>query len=211
LTILPYSASVADMKPNNTVGLDSHALATLRYIRQSIDSANVVSLPGSAGYALGAIGLATAGLSFLPSLAAHWFVLWLCAAVPAFCVATCLLLRPGSIRELGLTPTPMRKFALCLLPCLFAGAVMTAVLWSQASIQPIRGLWLITYGCALLSASVLTTSALAVMGCGFVCLGVAGLFADTHIQAALMGIGFGGLHVLFAVLIGREARHARKA
>jgi hypothetical protein len=42
---------------SNTVALDSHALGTLQYIRASIDAAGLLAVPGSAGIAMGAVGI----------------------------------------------------------------------------------------------------------------------------------------------------------
>ena len=53
------------------VNLDMHAIATLRYIRASMEGAGSVAIPGSAGIAMGGIGLAAAGLSLMPNLERH--------------------------------------------------------------------------------------------------------------------------------------------
>lgn len=194
------------MNPNNMVSMDSHAVATLQYIRASMERAGSVALPGSAGFAMGSIGCVVAALSLLPSLRNYWLPLWLAAAVPAACLGAALVARQGTLRRLVLAGTPLHKFALCLAPGLFAGLVTTAVLWSAELMQPIRGLWLLAYGCALISASAVTTRMLTWMGCGFACCGFAALLASDAQQNVLMGAGFGGLHILFAVLIGRENR-----
>ncbi|MFZ1906639.1 MAG: hypothetical protein WAU56_14730, partial [Steroidobacteraceae bacterium] len=65
------------MRPGNTVHMESHAVATLRYIRESMDAAGSVAVPGSAGIALGAIGLAAALLASTPALRAWWLLIWL--------------------------------------------------------------------------------------------------------------------------------------
>jgi hypothetical protein len=48
------------MRPSNTVTLDSHAAATLRYIRESMEAAGTIALPGSAGVVMGLVGLTAA-------------------------------------------------------------------------------------------------------------------------------------------------------
>lgn len=194
------------MKPNNMVSMDSHAAATLSYIRASMERAGSVALPGSAGFAMGSIGCIAAALSLLPPLQNHWLPLWLAAAVPAMCIGAALVARPGSLRYSVLAGTPLRRFVLCLVPGLFAGAVTTAVLWSAELTRPVRGLWLISYGCALISASAVTTRMLTRMGCAFAVLGAVALIAGDVQQNLLMGAGFGGLHLAFGIVIGRENR-----
>ena len=86
---------------------------------------------------------------------------------------------------------------------------MTVVHWSNGNTHAIPGTWLLFYGCALISASVSATRMLALMGACFVALGLLALLAPDRPQMLLLGAGFGGLHVLFGVLIGRKG-HERQ-
>jgi hypothetical protein len=197
------------MRPANTVRIESHAAATLRYIRASMDGAASVAVPGSAGIAMGGVGLLAMALSSAPSLREHWLAIWLAAAAVAAGVGLPLITQPSSLRGLTLSGTPVRKFALCLLPSLFAGVVMTGVHWSSGNLHAIPGTWLLLYGCALISASVATTRTIAVMGASFVALGLAALLVRSELQVLMLGAGFGGLHILFGLLIGRETHDSQ--
>jgi hypothetical protein len=185
------------------VNLDMHAIATLRYIRASMDAAGSVAIPGSAGIAMGMIALAAAALSYMPDLEAHWFAIWLGAAPLAAGVGAMLLARSGSLAAFVATGTPGRKLALGLAPSVFAGAVMTVVLWNADRTQAIPGTWLLLYGCALISASVSTTAIVAWMGACFAALGVVALLSPSALQVPLLALGFGGLHIVFGILIAR--------
>jgi hypothetical protein len=55
---------------------------------------------------------------------------------------------------------------------------------------------------------VAATRTIAIMGLAFVALGLVSLFLPDAPQIYMLGAGFGGLHVLFGILIGR-ARHDR--
>jgi hypothetical protein len=189
---------------SNTVQIESHAVATLRYIRASMDGAASVAVPGSAGIAMGGVGLLAMALSCVPSLRAPWLGIWLVAAIVAAGVGLPLITQPASLRGLTLSGTPVRKFALCLLPSLFGGVVMTGVHWSSGNLHAIPGTWLLLYGCALISASVATTRTIAFMGASFVILGVGALLVGSELQVFMLGAGFGGLHLLFGLLIGRN-------
>jgi hypothetical protein len=197
------------MRSTNTVRIDSHAALTLQYIRSSMEAATSVAVPGSAGIAMGGVGLLAAAFSSAPGLHRHWFGIWLVAAVVAGFLGGSLIARPSSVRGLRLSGTPFRKFALCLLPSLFAGTVMTGVHWAYGNLHAIPGTWLLLYGCALIAASVPTTRTIGVMGGLFVALGLLALLAPESLQMLMLGLGFGGLHVLFGFLIGWET-HARK-
>ncbi len=189
--------------------IDTHAVATLRYIRASMDSAAVFAVPGSAGVAMGSVGLLAALVSAAPGMQHHWFAIWLTAAVIAAAVGGTLVVRPSSLRGLTLANTPMAKFALSLLPSIFGGAVMTAVHWSSGNPRAIPGTWLLFYGCALLAASVATTRTIGIMGGSFILLGLTALALPEEFQNLMLGVGFGGLHVVFGFLIGRMG-HGRQ-
>ena len=191
------------MPAAKTVNLDAHAIATLRYIRASMDAAARVAVPGSAGIAMGIVGFAAAALCLAPPVREHWHVVWLSAAPIAASAGVVLLARPASLLSFTARDTAGRKLALCLLPSLFAGAAMTVVLWSEDRMSAVPGTWLLLYGCALISASVPTTALVAWMGVCFVGLGIAALLAPFVPQMVLLGLGFGGLHILFGILIGR--------
>ena len=197
------------MPPAKIVNLDMHAIGTLRYIRASMDAAASVAIPGSAGIVMGIIGLAAAALSLLPGLQAYWIIIWLAAAPLAIAAGALLLARSSSMLSFVAMGTPGRKLALGLLPSMFAGAVMTAVLWSADRIEYVPGTWLLMYGCALISASVSTMAIVAWMGVCFAGLGIMALSAPPALQIPLLGAGFGGLHILFGILIGRGA-HGRE-
>lgn len=191
------------MPTANMVQIDSRALATLRYIRKSMDAASSLAVPGSSGIAMGCIGLAATALSLVPRMQEHWVSIWLLAAVVAAGLGGALLARPSPLR--GLTPMGLhfRKFALCMFPSLFAGAVLTAVLWYSGPQQALPGMWLLLYGCGLMAVSIVAAAMIAAMGGLFIALGVLAFLVPSPYQVFLLGLGFGGLHILFGTLIGR--------
>lgn len=197
------------MQSANAVRIDSQAVATLRYIRASMDAAASVAVPGSAGIAMGSIGLLAMVISSTSGMREYWLVTWLISAALGGGVGFALMTRPASLRGLLLYGTPLRKFAMCLLPALFGGAVMTGLHWSSGNLHAIPGTWLLLYGCALISASVAATRTIAVMGGAFVAFGLLALLLPDRAQIPMLGAGFGGLHFLFGILIGRT-RHERQ-
>lgn len=191
---------------SNTVHLDSHAAATLRYIRASMEGAVLLAVPGSAGLVLGTIALLAAALCLAPELHKYWLAVWLSAALLGAVLGSILIVRESSLRDLRLQGTPLLKFALCLSPSLGAGLVMTAVHWFGGNQHAIPGTWLLLYGCALLTASAATTRIIAVLGALFVLFGLAALLLPDALQLFMLGAGFGALHIVFGFLIGRRGR-----
>jgi len=188
--------------------IESRALGTLAYIRASIESSSSMDVPGMAGIVMGIIGVLAAILVSLPRGAPHWLAIWLGAAVAALLLGGALVARQiarcGHARYLG----PARKFLLCLCPALLAGAVLTWVLYTAGLANVIPGMWLLLYGCAVLSASTVTIAGIArlicIMGALFVVLGTMTFILPITAHTLMLGLGFGVLHILFGILIGHS-------
>jgi hypothetical protein len=195
------------MQTNRPVPIESRALGTLSYIRASIDAASSLAVPGLAGIVMGAIGAAAAVLTYVPAIESYWLTVWLVAACLAFLLGGALVARQVSQRGGSLISAPLRKFLMCLCPALLAGAVMTLVLSLAEMQRLIPGTWLLLYGCAVIAASTATNSRslpiVASMGALFVLLGGAAFMLPAAAHTLLLGAGFGGLHLISGILIGR--------
>jgi hypothetical protein len=88
--------------------------------------------------------------------------------------------------------------------------VLTAVLRQAGESRLIPGAWLLLYGCAVLSASMMTGTAImrviGAMGTLFVIFGVLAFELPLRWHNLILGLGFGALHLVFGVLIGRINR-----
>ena len=196
------------MQSDFPIPIETRALGTLAYIRRSIDASASMAVPGTAGVVMGVIGLLAAVLASLPHWGTHWPRIWMFAGGLAALVGGALMAREaaqsGHARYLG----PVRKFMLCLCPALFAGGVLTAVLWRAHLEGLLPGTWLLLYGCAVLSASTVTIAStmrlLCTMGALFVALGLFAFVLPRASHMAILGLGFGVLHVVFGYLVGRS-------
>jgi hypothetical protein len=199
--------AVLPLQSEAPAAIESRALGTLAYIRASIESSGSMDVPGMAGIVMGIIGVLAAVVVAQPRFAPHWLGIWLSAAAVALLLGSALVARQITQRGRSRYFGPLRKFLLCLCPALLAGAVLTLALGIAGPTNIIPGMWLLLYGCAVLSASTVTVSSIArlicVMGALFVVLGsmTFALPATTH--TAMLGLGFGVLHILFGILIGR--------
>jgi hypothetical protein len=195
------------MHSNGPISIESRALGTLSYIRSSIDAAGSLAVPGASGIVMGTIGMIAAAFASVPALSARWLEIWLGAAVVASLMGGALFARQATHRGRSLLSGPIRKFMLCLAPSLLAGAVLTFVLWRADMERLVPGTWLLLYGCAVIACSTVTNSLsqklIASMGAMFVMLSVAAFTAPPALQTAILGAGFGVLHLVFGLLIGR--------
>jgi hypothetical protein len=185
--------------------MDAHAQATLRYIRSSMDAAALVATPGSAGIAIGLVGAMAAVLAAGPGRA-HWLVVWITAAPLASLIGATVMARQQRLQGRTLFGPSVGRFVLCLVPALLVAALLTAADLYDGNIRVVAGTWLLLYGCALMAASATTIRLVGWLGGLFVLLGIAALLLPVHTHNLLLGIGFGGLHLLFgAYLAGRES------
>jgi len=189
------------------ISIESRALGTLSYIRASIESSNSMAVPGMAGIVMGVIGIIATIVASLPHAAIHWLEIWLIAAPVALAVGGAMMAREAAQRGHARYLGPVRKFLLCLCPALLAGAALTFVLWYAGATDLIPGVWLLLYGCAVLSASTVTIARtmrlICIMGVLFMLLGLSAFALPPGAHTLILGLGFGVLHTLFGVLIGR--------
>lgn len=168
-----------------------------------MEGAALLAVPGSAGIVLGLIALATTALCLAPGMHRYWLAIWMTAALLGAVMGSVLIVRESSLRDLRLIGTPLHKFALCISPSLGAGLVLTAVHWAAGNLHAIPGTWLLLYGCALIAASAATVRIIALLGALFVLFGLVALLLPDVAQLPMLGAGFGGLHIVFGLLIAR--------
>lgn len=186
--------------------LHTHALGQLKFIRASMEAAGSLAVPGLAGSAMGLVGLSAALLAAVPELQNRWLQIWLVAAIVAAGSGAGLMAKQAEVNRFTLYRGPVRKFALCLCPGLICGATLTVVLWQRDLLSLLPGAWLLLYGVSLLAASTLTRALVGIMGGLFMLLGVFSFVLPLSWQNVLLGIGFGGLHLVFGALIARKNR-----
>jgi hypothetical protein len=83
----------------------------------------------------------------------RWRAAWLGAASAAFVVSATLTLRKANSSSVPVTGALGRKLALAFFPSLVAGAVITAVALRAGWFVALPGLWLITYGAAVMAGA----------------------------------------------------------
>jgi hypothetical protein len=201
-----YSA-VPAMETPGPVPIESRALGTLSYIRSSIDAAGSLAVPGAAGIVMGTIGMIASALTSVPALHTQWLGIWLAAAIAAFLMGGMLVVRQATERGRPLISGPLRKFLLCLCPALIAGAMLTFIFWQEGLERFIPGAWLLLYGSSVISASTVTNASnmrvIILMGTLFVVLGLAAFALPAPSHTLILGLGFGLLHLIFGLVIGR--------
>ena len=131
---------------------------------------------------------------------------WLPFGWVPFCspaAGSILIVRQSSLQDLRLVDTPLRKFALCLCPQVGAGVIMTVVHWwaGKCTRFPAPGF------CLRLRADDRQRGATRMIAAvGALSFFWGGDAVKRPTIQILMGAGFGGLYILFGILIESRPR-----
>ena len=186
--------------------LHDRALADLRFIRETMESASAFT--AFSGWGLAAIGAAAVPGGWLAAQQATregWLAVWL--ALGAFSVAIAGLSTWWKVRRAAVPPpaASARRFALGLAPPFVAGALLTFALARAGLWGVLPGLWLLLYGTGVVTGGAFSVRAVPAMGFSFMLAGAAALLGPAAWGDWLLVAGFGGLHLVYGPVIG--ARH----
>jgi hypothetical protein len=192
--------------PATPVPLHAHAIDNLRFIRETMELAgSFTAVPGWGGVAMGATALAAAGLASHASSRQAWLIEWLIEGGVALAIGLAAMLRKARAAEVPLWSAPVRKFAFSFVPPLIAGAALTVVLWRAGLMAAIPGVWLMLYGAGVIAGGAFSVRVVPVMGVGFLAIGLMSVFSPPWLGPDLwLGLGFGGLHIVFGAMIARK-------
>jgi hypothetical protein len=187
--------------------LRDHAVDNLRYIRDAMERAVAfTSIPGWGGFligltALGATAIAEPMTAWNPQ---RWLNTWLIeAGLAAIIGATAMWLKGRRVGTLFMSGAARRFFISYFAP-LIAGAVLTFAIVRVENFQPLPAMWLLLYGAAFVSSGAFSIRVVPVMGVCFMLLGAAAAFVPLAVGNLILGIGFGGLHIIFGLIIARN-------
>jgi len=185
--------------------LHTRAMDNLRYIRETMERATAfTAISGWGLVAIGITALAAGLVSGQQKSFKGWLTIWLAEAVVALLIAGWSMDRKARVTKTPLLSGPGRKVVFSLSPPLFAGAILSLVLYRAGSTNAIPGLWLLLYGTGVITGGVFSVSVVPIMGLGFMALGAATLFLPPAFANWFMAVGFGGLHIVFGVIIARR-------
>jgi hypothetical protein len=192
-------------RPTKSVAMHTHAMDNLRFIRSAMESsASFTSVPGLGGIAVGLTGVLAGVLAGLPALAGHWMTIWVVAAIVALVQGGLFMARKARGQGVRLSRGVARRFFFSVTPPLVAASVLTVVLNDTAVEWVIPGLWLFLYGSGVISGGTYSVRPIPVMGVCFMVLGFVALSAPDSWANLLLTLGFGGLHIVFGIIIVRR-------
>jgi hypothetical protein len=199
------AAPIPVQRPPKPTQLHEHALDNLRFIRETMErSAVFTSVPGWGAVAIGVTALAAAVIASPRAGSDSWLGVWLVEAFVAVGIAAIATARKVRAAQAPASWKPLMNFTLSLTPPLAAGALLTLALYRAGMIDAIPGTWLLLYGSGIVTGGAFSVRIVPAMGLCFMALGATALFTPVSWGNAMLGAGFGGVHVIFGVVIARR-------
>jgi hypothetical protein len=185
--------------------LHDRAMDNIRFIRETMERASAfTAVPGWGQVAVGVSAFVASFLAVQEATARGWLFVWLAEAIIALLIAGWTLDRKARATDTPLVSGPARKVAFSLSPPLIVGALLTAVLFKLRVTSVIPGVWLLLYGTGVVTGGMFSVSIVPLMGICFMVLGAIALFVSPAWANWLLAAGFGGLHIIFGIIIARK-------
>jgi hypothetical protein len=184
-----------------------HALDNIRFIRSAMERAgSFTSIPGWGGVLVGvtAIVAAVVAQQFLGRSLRMWLGTWLTEAIVAAMIGFGTMALKARRSNERFMSGASRRFFISYFAPLVAGAVITLSLVRAEAYSAIPATWLLLYGTAFVSSGAFSIRVIPIMGIGFMLVGVAAALLPLGISNILLGAAFGGLHILFGLIIARS-------
>ncbi len=180
-------------------------MANLRFIRETMERAgSFTAVPGWGQVGVGVSALAAAVLAARQPTPELWLIVWLAEAVLALGIGSWALARKAHDVNDPILSGPGRRFGLSFLPPLIVGGLLTAALYRAGLAGALPGTWLLLYGTGVVTGGAFSVRIVPVMGLCFMLAGAVALFGPASWGNWCMAAGFGGLHILFGIVIARR-------
>jgi hypothetical protein len=184
------------------VRLEVRAADNLRFIRETMESAGrFTAVPGWGGVGMGLTALAAAVIAGQQALPLRWLTVWLVELALAVAIASGATVRKARASKSKVFSAPGQKFVLSFLPPLVVGALITVILVHAGLFSVLPGTWLLLYGAAVVTGGAFSVRVVPVMGLCLMVIGTVALFTPANWGNIWMGAGFGGLQIVFGVMI----------
>ncbi len=177
----------------------------LRFIRDTMErSAAFTAVSGWGHVAMGLTAIPAALLASRQVTAFAWLRVWLAEGMLALAIGLLACTWKANRVGLPLFSGPARKVALGLGPPLVAGAFLTFLLFRAGLAWALPATWLLLYGAGIMTGGAFSVSIVPVMGLCFMLMGGMAVLGPAGWGNWILAAGFGGLHMVFGVLIARR-------
>ncbi len=187
------------------VDIQQQARDNLHFIRSAMERAERVSAVSGIGLmAMAITALVAMGVSATSEEFTRQLMVWIGTAFIAGTVGAIACAFKARRNGIAFFADPGRRFLLCLIPALLVGVVLTAQLLPGTEAGLLPGVWMMLYGAGVLAAGTYAVPPVMHMGGGFL---IAGVFAQALPESwanVMLGLSFGGLHLVFGYQVFRH-------
>ena len=177
----------------------------LRFIRDTMERSAAFTAVSGWGYLLlGCTALGATWMAARQDSPFSWLRVWLAEGLIAIAIGLLSCTWKANRRGLPLFSGPARKVALSLAPPLVAGAFLTFLLVRAGLQSALPATWLLLYGAGIMTGGAFSVAILPVMGLCFMVAGGLAVLSPAAWGNWFLAAGFGGLHIVFGLLIARR-------
>ena len=203
MTYPVYTRSMA-AQPNRVLSMQDHAIDNLKFIRETMErSGAFTAVPGWGGVLMGATALIAAYVASRQPSPRTWLNVWFLEALVAATLGAIAVWKKSQAARSEFLSAPARKFLLSFTPAIITGALITLSAYLSGSYSILPGVWLTCYGSSVISGGTFSVRIVPIMGAGFLFLGALAFLFPAWGNVCLAA-GFGGLHIIFGLLIARR-------
>lgn len=185
--------------------LRDRAIDNLAFIRSTMERAGAfTAVSGWGMVAIGVLAVVTAAVAAQQPTILRWLDVWLAAGAAALVVQLWAMLAKARHSDVPLLSGPGRKFVLAVSPPIVVGAMLTVVLYREGAVAIIPGMWLLLYGAAVAAGGAMSVEIIPVLGLCFLTAGALALVAPFAWRDWILGVAFGGFHIVFGYPIARR-------
>jgi hypothetical protein len=182
-----------------------NVIENLQFIRRTMEvSGAFTAVPGWGLVAVGVTALGAGWIAHQQSDSLYWIEVWFGESLIAAAISLWAMYMKATRTGVVLFSAPGRRFVFGLAPPLFAGAILTAMLYYNHATDAIPGMWLLLYGTAVMTGGAFSIRIVPVMGACFIAMGVAAWLTPASMALLWMASGFGVLHIVFGLKIARS-------
>lgn len=204
-----------DSESVSTVFLHERAADNLSFIREAMTRASAFTdVPGWGTVLMGVIALAGGAVATLRYDAYWWMDAWCAVAVIAGGTGWLSIYLKARKSGTPLRSGPGRRMAANFAPPMVAGCFLTLLFFELGMDPWLPGMWLLLYGTAVVCSGAFSVRVIPVMGMCFMITGMATAYSAFWLREPLIGnyyagdigmaVGFGGLNLLFGLIIARR-------
>lgn len=192
----------SDDAPEN---IGERTIDNVRFIREMMErSASFTAVPGYGGILMGVTAVAAAFIANSQVYIRDSLLVWLSEAFLAFAIGALAMFQKSKIGGQSLLSAPARKFAMSFVPPLIAGVAIVLGVWKYGDFNSMPAICMLTYGAAVVCGGAFSARVVPVMGWCFIALGIIAFALPSNYGNLMMGLSFGGLHIIFGGIIARQ-------